>query len=243
MNMQKSEKHKEQGGFSLVELMIAMLLGLILMIGVINVFLSSSQTYRLQEAMFRVQESGRFALDIMARDLRDAGFQNVIPALPSRIIFRDLSIQAVEGLAPAAPLPAGVLATVTSEILRIPANGSVSGGGVAYYVAPDAAAGNVSALFRNGNAVVEGVEGLNIQYGVDTSGDREADTYLARAAVGAGRWQDVVAVRLNVLVASDQPNVVETAQAAPALFPALNTADRRLYQVFTTTIALRNKMK
>lgn len=240
MNMQKRDQH-QQGGFSLVELMIAMLLGLVLIYGVINVFLSSSQTYRLQEAMFRVQESGRFALDIMARDLRDAGFQNPIPAGNARI-DRDLTIVAVQGFAPVAPLPAGVLATVTSEILNIPANGSASGGGVAYYVAPDAAAGNVHALFRNGNAVVEGVEDLNILYGVDTDSDREADAYLARAAVGAADWDDVVAVRLNVLVASDQPNVVETQQAAPALFPALNTADRRLYQVFTTTIALRNKM-
>lgn len=241
MNMQKSEKYKEQGGFSLVELMIAMLLGLVLIYGVINVFLSSSQTYRLQEAMFRVQESGRFALDIIAQDLRDAGFQNPIPVGNARI-DRDLTIVAVQGIAPVAPLPAGVLATVTSEILGIRSDSSQATPDIHFYVAPDAAAGNVRALFRNGNAVVEGVEDLNILYGVDTDSDREADAYRARAAVGAADWDDVVAVRLSALVASDQPNVVETQQAAPALFPALNTADRRLYQVFTTTIALRNKM-
>ena len=77
--MSKYYRKKAQQGFSLVELMIAMLLGLLLLVGVVNLFLGSSQTYRLQEALFRVQESGRFALDIIQRDLLNAGFQNVIP--------------------------------------------------------------------------------------------------------------------------------------------------------------------
>ncbi|WP_372742931.1 PilW family protein, partial [Neptunomonas sp.] len=78
------DKRNMERGFSLIELMIAMSLGLILIGGVVNLFLASSQTYRLQESMFRVQESGRFALDFMLRDLRDAGFQNLLPENSSR---------------------------------------------------------------------------------------------------------------------------------------------------------------
>lgn len=238
--MKKANSSKIQGGFSLIELMIAMSLGLILIGGVISVFLASSQTYRLQDAMFRVQESGRFALDIMLRDLRDAGFQNLLPVDSSR----DSSITAVQGFQAVAPLPANVVAAVTSEILSIPANAANSGGGVVYYVAPDA--GGQRALFRNANAVVEGVENVAFTYGVDTNSDRQPDTYLGVAAVGASQWSDVVAVRISFLVANNDAGVVEQAQAAPVPFNAapytVTTTDRRLYQVYTTTVALRNKM-
>ena len=64
----------QQRGVSLVELMIAMLLGLFLMIGVIQVFVSSKSTYNTQESLSRVQESGRHAIALIARDLRMAGY-------------------------------------------------------------------------------------------------------------------------------------------------------------------------
>lgn len=63
-----------QLGLSIVELMVAMALGLLLMTGVIQVFLSSRQTYAANEAMGRMQENGRFALEFMARSARLAGY-------------------------------------------------------------------------------------------------------------------------------------------------------------------------
>lgn len=63
-----------QLGLSLVELMVAMALGLLLMTGVIQVFLSSRQTYAANEAMGRLQENGRFALEFIARSARMAGY-------------------------------------------------------------------------------------------------------------------------------------------------------------------------
>ena len=63
-----------QKGLSLVELMIAIALGLILMAGVIQLFLSSKTTYRTQQSTSRVQETGRLAIEFMSRDLRMAGF-------------------------------------------------------------------------------------------------------------------------------------------------------------------------
>lgn len=60
-------------GFSLIELMIAMVLGLLLTLGVTQVYLSSSDTYRLTNGLARIQENARFAADILARDLREAG--------------------------------------------------------------------------------------------------------------------------------------------------------------------------
>jgi Tfp pilus assembly protein PilW len=54
--------------------MVAMALGLLLMTGVIQVFLSSRQTYAANEAMGRLQENGRFALEFIARSARLAGY-------------------------------------------------------------------------------------------------------------------------------------------------------------------------
>jgi len=68
-----------QSGLSLVELMIALLLGVLLSIGLVQVFSSNSQSFRTNEASARVQESGRIAVDILARALRNAGFFGCFP--------------------------------------------------------------------------------------------------------------------------------------------------------------------
>lgn len=63
-----------QRGLSLVELMVAVTLGLVLIAGLIQVFLGNRQTQRLEQGVARVQEAGRLALDLLTRDLRAAGF-------------------------------------------------------------------------------------------------------------------------------------------------------------------------
>jgi type IV pilus assembly protein PilW len=65
--------NKEQG-FSLVEMMVAMLISLILLAGVSQIYLSSRQSYRMQESLSRVQENGRFALEFLSRDIRMSDF-------------------------------------------------------------------------------------------------------------------------------------------------------------------------
>ena len=66
--------HKQRG-VTLVELMIAMIIGLLVIGGVVQIFISSQQAYRTQESMSRVQESGRIALEILSQDIRQAGFR------------------------------------------------------------------------------------------------------------------------------------------------------------------------
>lgn len=63
-----------QGGFSLVELMVSILIGLILVGGAISLLVTSKQSYVVQEDMARLQENGRFALDMIGRDIRLAGY-------------------------------------------------------------------------------------------------------------------------------------------------------------------------
>ena len=64
----------DQTGLSLIEIMIALLISVFLLGGVLQIFLGSKQTYRMQEALSRLQENGRFALDFLAKDIRMAGF-------------------------------------------------------------------------------------------------------------------------------------------------------------------------
>lgn len=67
-------KWRTSRGLSLVELMIAMLVGLLLTAAVIQVFISSKNTFRMQESMARLQENGRFAVSYLANDIRMAGY-------------------------------------------------------------------------------------------------------------------------------------------------------------------------
>jgi type IV pilus assembly protein PilW len=64
----------QQKGLSLIELMISITLGLILMTGVVQMFLSSKTTFATQQGVSRVQETGRLSVDFIAKDLRMAGY-------------------------------------------------------------------------------------------------------------------------------------------------------------------------
>ena len=70
----KRQASLRQRGISLVELMVAMVIGLVLIAGVIKIFASNKQGYRTHEALSRIQENGRYAMEIMARNIRMAGF-------------------------------------------------------------------------------------------------------------------------------------------------------------------------
>lgn len=65
---------QSQSGFSLVELMIALLLGLLLMSGIIAVYLEGKNNFVQDEAISRVQENGRFALRLLTREIAMGGF-------------------------------------------------------------------------------------------------------------------------------------------------------------------------
>lgn len=65
-------------GFTITELMIAMTLGLILISGMISVFVSTKRTSDLNSAVANLQESARFALDSLTREIRMAGFQGCL---------------------------------------------------------------------------------------------------------------------------------------------------------------------
>ncbi len=66
---------KQERGLSLVELMIAITVGLLLMGGVTQIFVSSGQTYATGDSLSRIQEAGRFSTDIISREIRLIDFE------------------------------------------------------------------------------------------------------------------------------------------------------------------------
>ena len=76
------------GGFSLVELMIALVLGLFLVGGTITVFSSGIRTSEFNQSLANLQANARFALSRMSDDVRLAGFQGC-----SGLSHSQLSIQ------------------------------------------------------------------------------------------------------------------------------------------------------
>lgn len=83
---------KEQG-FSLLEMMIAMVIGLTLISGAITVFSGSRKSIDLNSALTDIQDNARFAMDTITRDLRMAGFQGCV----------DINTSAAKILADASP--------------------------------------------------------------------------------------------------------------------------------------------
>lgn len=63
-----------QRGFSLIELLVAMTIGLMVVATVGYIYLGARQSYVMQENMARIQENGRYALETLSRDIRMAGY-------------------------------------------------------------------------------------------------------------------------------------------------------------------------
>jgi len=61
-------------GFSLVELMVALTLGLLLLLGLSLFFVGSSRNYSESERVSRQIENGRYAINLLSQDIRHAGF-------------------------------------------------------------------------------------------------------------------------------------------------------------------------
>ena len=69
-------------GFSLIELMIALVLGLLVTGALIQLFLANKLTYTVSDGLVRAQESARYAMITVNRDLRMAGSQPICSGAP-----------------------------------------------------------------------------------------------------------------------------------------------------------------
>ncbi len=76
MSSHRTIRHlHDQGGLTVVELLVAMVMGLFVLSSLMGLLLSSRASYSLQDQHAQVQETGRYALDVMARAIRQAGYR------------------------------------------------------------------------------------------------------------------------------------------------------------------------
>lgn len=77
--MKSATTHRAPGragmlGLSLIELMAALTIGLLLIAGALTVFMQSRNTYRTTDTAARLQETARYAFDVLEPDIRLAGY-------------------------------------------------------------------------------------------------------------------------------------------------------------------------
>lgn len=105
-------------GFSLIELLVAMTVGLILVAGLVTLFANSSQTGNELEKSIRQLESGRYGMELLTEDLSVAGYYGEVsmegavfqPAAPCGTAFASLGWKNPT-LAPVTPFEAPVPVT------------------------------------------------------------------------------------------------------------------------------------
>lgn len=85
---------RKQLGFSMVELMVAMVIQFILLAGMVYVYSNSRVMFTVNEQLSRVQENGRYLTDVLLHDIRMAGYsgcRSIDEVVPNNIIARSPS--------------------------------------------------------------------------------------------------------------------------------------------------------
>lgn len=269
-----------QKGLSLIELMIAMFIGLFLLAGISSSYLSSKKSSIHRDEYSLLQDNGRLALEVMRQTIVHGGYK----AFPLGNIDPNIFITDDVNSSNCNPGGASVLNTGlfsedstmdgpldTSDSIGIkylgddnlftdcagntlPAGCRISS---ANQNSDSDTAGIYNAFFiddqntlqcsgSRSNApepIVEGIENMQILYGIDNDGDPEVDRYVNATQMGTF-IDNVKSVQIAVLVRSSR-EVKEKAESK--VYSLLDVAypsptDRYMRAVFTTTIKLRNTL-
>ena len=223
---------------TLIELMIALVLGLIVVAAVFNVYAGTSKSQRFTTGLQSLQESGRFGLSALRRGFRLAGFSE------------DASFE------PFGPVAAG--AVDSTIVVRAERPFDCNGGDTSTVAAEPGVAANtyahafvdgVGVVTCEGNAsddgpmpLVENVDAFRVLYGEDTDADGVPNRFVTRA--GVGDVGDVVALRFALLVNSGNVPVRTRPRAETHAVLGENVsppADRLLREIFVATVKLRNR--
>ena len=239
----KTAVHKREAGFTLVEMMIALSIGLLLTLSVSYILSGSLQIFRVQGENARIQESSRFLMETLGHQIKQAGYAAISTD------FSDLKL----GFS-GTPITgeAGVVAARTgerkdgSDYLAVSfdastdCQGNVAAGGTVqnefYLTANDelvcASGGGAPEV------LADGVESFKVLYGVDADGDYSVERYAAQP----GDWSQVRTVHVCVVVRAHSRGTSSGAQQYQDCSGVTQTAtDTRLRRVLAATFQLRNR--
>lgn len=238
---------KNQLGLSLVELLVAMALGLLLTVGGLQMMLSSQNLYRTTDSLSRIQESGRFALNFLAKDIRMAGYES-----DNLVAFFD---DPCGGFNPCTADGGGAISDRIAVMLTPSQATDCIGNAVTSYVVNVyylRTVNNVSSLYCRGydsdtgtwngaeQPLVDGVENLQILYGIKSNGGEIEQYSPANIALD---YENVGTVRIALLINNGQAlGSGETANRTFTLLDAPQQAftDKHVRQIYTSTITVNN---
>lgn len=271
---------KRQSGFSLIELMISLVLGLIITGGVIQIMMSSRVTNGVNQAVSQVQESGRFIMTRLSRELYEVGRYDTIATRIDTSV--DILTEAAFIQNRPVALAGDFIASNTLGSVQATAGGddqlvvnlldARDCAGAKHGYANDAEFHVVnhyqvvnSQLRCTGydGRILRGVKGggvsassitlmdnvisFQVQYGISEAAevsDGLAVRYVTadELALARGNKQQVVAIRLGILLRSDDSQVNQMAEHKLAVLneDAITTDKNHYYQIFNQTLALRN---
>ncbi len=249
-------------GFTLIEIMVALVLGLLILNAVIQVFLSTRQSARIQNAASQMQEDGRTAIEILNRYIRLAGYTNLpwnknrLPAngpfgLGQVVIGGDNDVNGRDSIRIRYQGAAdGSITSCLGAQINLNQMADMT------FSLSDVENGERSLRCTNNTPpvntqpMVGGLQDMQILYGlsqgnnaIDAAGRliRGVTAYVPASQVPAAEWDQVIAVRVSLLLRSAEDNLVLDPQTI--LFNGVNTtyADRRMRYVMDTTINVRNQ--
>lgn len=224
-----------QLGVSLVELMVAMTIGLILLAALGYLFLGTRQTSRTQDDLSRLQETGRIALDVIGQMVRHAKYVDYPNTNWDTAHPGILWLVASNGAGTAAdsmtvrfePITTGDTDCTGANVVNasLPHNNLVQA-----TLSIDG-----SDLKCNGGILFSDIENMQITYGIDTTGDSAADSYVDTPA----NINQVVAIRV-ALLARSRDGASPVNQTYTYNGSSFTATDNRLRREFVTTYTLRN---
>lgn len=252
-------KLRYQTGMTLIEIMIALLIGAFLLGGVIQIFIGTKQTNRMQENLSRLQENGRFAMDFISKDIRMAGYWGCLNPLVG-VANTDVDGTNDNAAGTADNIQDGtdtitIRGAFDSSKTTLPTNTTpptkTCGDSVditaAYYTDTSSKItykidGGVLMKDTNATApkttdpypLIEDIENMQILYGADTDtpADATPNYYVPAGTVGLD-MSKVVSVRISLSVVTHDDHLAAVART---------NGDHKIGRTFTSTIALRNRL-
>ena len=244
-----------QRGFSLMEVMIGVFLSTLLLSGVVGLMGGSVSAYRLQLSLGQLEESGRYARDVLVSHIGQAGFQPEAWLNPSG--FPALTQESIDG-GPLAPDQLGVQRWSRRNCYGNANPVTDAGGQPAWYLlqarfgvngsnnlamtcryGPDAAQLQTQV---NNFGLIEDVESMQVLYAEDRDGDDIADGW-----VPARSWlqeSNVRAIRVALLLSTRQAFDQAVSTEITLLDQTITTpADGHLRIVSSSTAAIRGRLR
>ena len=206
------------GGFSLIELMIAIFVTLFLVAGMIAIVISMKGSFNTQDRTAQVQESALFALTTLDAIVRQAGYfprpktnnrTSAFPTVSSNADGSSFSTGAfIVGVGGGASSSDSVTVRFQSDsgdgLLNCIGGSNTTGAAVTYantfYILNNQLNCSVSAdgILVASEVLVDNVASMKIKYGVDSSSTGSADRYVTAAEIGTATYPYAGAMSLEI---------------------------------------------